>query len=211
MDSSGVQSDCITVFVVDDDPVFLRAIKRQLEAGNYTVETFESARELLQRETLSERGCLIADLRMPGQSGLDLQDELNQLEYALPIIFLTGAGDIESSVTAMKHGAVDFLPKPVEKEVLFSAIEEALEKDRRGREQFTRRNHAKDKIARLTQREKEVMDYVITGMPNKLIAFSLGISEKTVKAHRGRVMHKVGARSIIDLAALSELAFGVSE
>jgi FixJ family two-component response regulator len=174
MDSSGVQPDCITVFVVDDDPAFLRAIKRLLEAADYTVETFESAHELLQRETFPERGCLIADLRMPGQSGLDLQDKLNELEYAIPIVFLTGAGDIESSVTAMKHGAVDFLPKPVEKEVLFSVIEEALEKDRRGREQF-------------------------------------GISEKTVKAHRGRVMHKVGARSIIDLAALSELAFGVSE
>jgi FixJ family two-component response regulator len=211
MDSSGVQPDCITVFVVDDDPAFLRAIKRLLEAADYTVETFESAHELLQRETFPERGCLIADLRMPGQSGLDLQDKLNELEYAIPIVFLTGAGDIESSVTAMKHGAVDFLPKPVEKEVLFSVIEEALEKDRRGREQFARRSRAKDKIARLTQREKEVMDYVITGMPNKLIAFSLGISEKTVKAHRGRVMHKVGARSIIDLAALSELAFGVSE
>lgn len=210
MGSTQVRQDQATILVVDDDPVFLRAIRRLLESGAYNVETFESGDELLRRGAPAECSCLIADLRMPGWSGLELQDELNELEYTLPIIFLTGAGDVESSVAAMKHGAVDFLPKPVEKDVLFSAIEEALEKDCRERALFERRVRAKDKIARLTPREKEVMDLVITGMPNKQIAYSLGISEKTVKAHRSRVMHKVGAKSIVHLVALSELACSAS-
>ena len=200
----------VTVFVVDDDAVFLRAMKRLLQSAGYTVETFTSAQELLQRERYLGYGCLIADLRMPGESGLDLQDKLNQQEYGLPIIFMTGAGDMESGVTAMKHGAVDFLSKPIENEVLFSVIAEAIEKDRIGRTRYDRMVNARADIATLTLREKEVMRHVVKGTPNKLIACNLGISEKTVKAHRGQVMHKARAKSIVDLVTISGLADGIS-
>lgn len=199
-----------TVFVVDDDPSFLRAIKRLLDSAGYLVETFESAQEILQREIRLGHGCLIADLRMPGDSGLDLQAKLNQLDYTLPIIFMTGAGDTESGVNAMKSGAVDFLSKPVENEVLFAAIEVAIEKDCIARELFDRQVSAKEKIATLTEREKEVMSYVVMGMPNKAIAHELDISEKTVKVHRGQIMRKSAASSIVDLVAISQLAGGIS-
>ena len=170
------------------------------------VESFESAQQILKGENRLGHGCLIADLRMPGDSGLDLQAKLNQLDYTLPIIFMTGAGDTESGVNAMKSGAVDFLSKPVENEVLFAAIEVAIEKDCIARELFDRQVDAKEKIATLTEREKEVMNYVVTGMPNKVIAHQLQISEKTIKAHRGQVMKKSGAKSIVDLVTISALA-----
>ena len=200
-----------TIFVVDDDRLFLIAIKRLLTSAGYLVETFESAQELLQREKYPGYGCVIADLRMPGDSGLDLQAKLNQNDYSLPIIFMTGAGDIESSVTAMKHGAVDFLLKPVENGILFSAIADAIEKDRKNRIRLERQVSAREKIAALTQRETDVMREVIKGIPNKLIACDLGISEKTVKAHRGQVMRKAGARSVVDLLTISQLADGISQ
>jgi FixJ family two-component response regulator len=198
-----------TIFVVDDDPSFLRAMKRLLNSAGYLVETFESAQELLQRENHLGYGCLIADLRMPGDSGLDLQAKLNQHDYTLPIIFMTGAGDTESGVNAMKSGAVDFLSKPVENEVLFAVIEDAIEKDRHARALFHRQMRAREKIATLTERQKEIMNYVVVGTPNKVIAYQLQISEKTVKAHRGQVMHKSGAKSIVDLVTITQLADGI--
>lgn len=211
MSSNRGASSKATVFVVDDDPLFLRAMKRRLESAAYSVETFESTQALLQREEYLGCGCVIADLRMPGESGLDLQEKLNQSDYTLPIIFMTGAGDIESSVSAMKHGAVDFLTKPVEKEVLFSVIDEAIKKDCCGRALFDRQVNAREKLETLTRREQEVMHHVVAGMPNKLIAYDLGISEKTVKAHRGRVMSKAGAKSVVDLVATSRLAGGLTQ
>ena len=205
---SNVNGDSITatVFLVDDDPIFLRAMKRLVGRTGYIVETFESAEAFLQRQNHPGNGCLLVDLRMPGDSGLDLQTKLNQREYTLPIIFMTGAGDTESGVTAMKHGAVDFLLKPVENETLFAAIADAIEKDRNARRLFERQVSARSTIEMLTEREKEIMNYVVTGARNKEIAYQLQISEKTVKAHRGKVMHKSGAKTIIDLAALSELS-----
>ena len=211
MSSNRGASSKATVFVVDDDPLFLRAMKRLLESAAYSVETFESAQALLQREKYLGCGCVIADLRMPGESGLDLQEQLNQSDYTLPIVFMTGAGDIESSVSAMKHGAVDFLTKPVEKEVLFSVIDEAIKKDCCGRALFTRQVNAREKLGTLTRREQQVMHHVVAGMPNKLIAYDLGISEKTVKAHRGRVMSKAGAKSVVDLVTTSRLAGGLTQ
>jgi two-component system, LuxR family, response regulator FixJ len=186
-------------------------MKRLLESAAYSVETFESAQALLLREKYLGCGCVIADLRMPGESGLYLQKQLNQFDYTLPIIFMTGAGDIESSVSAMKHGAVDFLTKPVENEVLFSVIDEAIKKDCCGRALFDRQVNAREKIETLTRREQEVMHHVVAGMPNKLIAYDLGISEKTVKAHRGQVMAKAGAKSVVDLVATSRLAGGLTQ
>lgn len=197
-----------TVFLVDDEPIFLRAMKRLIGRAGYLVEIFECAEDFLQRENYSGNGCLLVDLRMPGDSGLDLQTKLNQREYTLPIIFMTGAGDTESGVTAMKHGAVDFLLKPVENETLFAAIADAIEKDRNARKLFERQVSARSTIEMLTEREKEIMNYVVTGARNKEIAYQLHISEKTVKAHRGKVMHKSGAKTIIDLALLSELSCG---
>ena len=202
------KSTSATIFVVDDDPIFLRSMKRLLGAAGYLVETFESAKELLQRNNHLGYGCLLVDLRMPGDSGLELQSKLNQHDYTLPIIFMTGAGDTESGVTAMKHGAVDFLLKPVENEVLFAAIADAIEKDRGARELFDRQVSAREMLETLTVREKEIMNYVVTGTRNKEIAYQLHISEKTVKAHRGKVMHKSGANTLVDLVTLSELASG---
>ena len=198
-------STAATVFVVDDDATFRTAMKRLLSSAGHSVETFASAQELLQQKDHLGCDCLVVDLHMPGASGLDLQSKLNQSEYSPPIIFITGAGDTESGVSAMKGGAVDFLSKPVDDDVLFEAIEDAIEKDRRGRAQYERQERARKLIATLTAREKEVMCHVVAGTPNKLIAYKLGISEKTVKAHRGRVMHKVGAKSIVDLVTLSAL------
>lgn len=195
-----------TIFVVDDDSSFLAAMKRLLTSAGHSVETFTSAQKFLQRQKSPGHGCLIVDLRMPGDSGLDLQAKLNQNDYSMPIIFMTGAGDTESGVNAMKGGAVDFLEKPVDDDVLFEAIAGAIERDRRDRAQYDRQVRAREIIATLTKREKEVMRQVVTGTPNKIIAYKLGISEKTVKAHRGRVMHKAGARSIVDLVTLSTLA-----
>ena len=194
------------IFVVDDDTTFLGAMERLLSSAGYPVETFTSAQELLQREEHLGYGCLIVDLRMPGDSGLDLQAELNKHDYSLPIIFMTGAGDTESGVNAMKGGAVDFLPKPVEDEVLFEVIEKALEKDRCERALYERRLSARNKVSTLTKREREVMRHVVRGEPNKIIAYELGISEKTVKAHRGQVMHKLAAKSVVDLVRISTLA-----
>ena len=199
-------SAAATVFVVDDDPSFLAAMARLLSSAGHSVETFTSAQELLRHKEPLGHGCLLVDLRMPGDSGLDLQDKLNQHEYSPPIIFMTGAGDTESGVNAMKGGAVDFLSKPVENDVLFEVIADAIEKDRRDRARHDRQVRARKIIATLTKREKEVMRHVVTGTPNKLIAYRLGISEKTVKAHRGRVMHKAGAKSIVDLVTISALA-----
>ncbi len=198
-----------TVFIVDDDPSFLGAMKRLIGSAGYLVETFTSAQELLQREEYSGYGCLIVDLRMPGDSGLDLQAKLNQHDYTLPIIFMTGAGDTESGDNAIKSGAVDFLSKPVENEVLFAVIEDAIEKDRHARALFRRQVRAREKIATLTERQKEIMNCVVVGTPNKVIAHQLQISEKTVKAHRGQVMHKSGAKSIVDLVTISQLADGI--
>ena len=195
-----------TVFVVDDDPAFLRAMKRLLDSAGYLVETFECAEEFLQRENHLGHGCLIADLRMPGDSGLELQKKLNQHDYTLPIIFMTGDGDTESGVNAMKNGAVDFLSKPVENKILFAVIAGAIEKDRHAQALFGRRVNARKMIATFTKREKEVMSYVVKGMPNKITAYHLHISEKTVKAHRGQIMNKSGAHSIVDLVTISRLA-----
>jgi FixJ family two-component response regulator len=143
---------------------------------------------------------------MPGASGLDLQSRLNQYDFTHPIIFLTGDGDTESGVRAMKNGAVDFLSKPVDNTVLFASIENAIEKSRRERSRYVARQGAIKKLATLTDRESEVVESVVRGLRNKEIAFELSISEKTVKAHRGRAMHKIGAGSIIDLVRIWNLA-----
>ena len=203
------QSDVATVFIVDDDPSFRKAMGRLIGSAGYAIETFASAQAFLQREQFDGAGCLVVDLHMPGETGLELQTTLNNRNYTMPIIFITGAGNTSSGVRAMKQGAVDFLSKPVDDEVLLRAVARAVETDQQARSRYAQHVAAKEKIARLTAREVEIMALVVKGMRNKQIADTLGISEKTVKAHRGHVMEKVEAGSVANLVRISEIAADV--
>jgi two-component system sensor kinase FixL len=192
------------IFLIDDDLSVLKAMNRLIKSSGYLAETFLTAEAFLKREPYTGYGCIVADLHMPGISGIDLQRELNKLQYTMPIIFVTGAGDTSSGVTAMKQGAMDFLIKPVDHEKLLNLVDEAVELDRRNRDQYTRRTSAREKLAKLTSREAEVMELVVKGRMNKQIAHEMGISEKTVKAHRGRAMRKLEVRSVAKLVHIYE-------
>ncbi len=196
----------VTVFIVDDDPSVRKAMGRLMQSAGYAVETFESAQAFLQREQYAGNGCLVVDLHMPGETGLDLQTKLNTRKYTMPIIFITGAGSTSAGVHAMKQGAVDFLSKPVDDDELLSVVARAVETDHEARARHAQQVAAKEKVARLTAREGEIMGLVVKGMLNKQIAHELGISEKTVKAHRGHVMEKVEAGSVTDLVRISGIA-----
>lgn len=184
------------VRLVDDDASVLRALSRILAAAGHDCRRYPSAEEFLAGDEAERPGCAILDLRLPGTSGLDLQA---RLAGTLPVIFLTGAGDIATGVRAMKGGAVDFLTKPVEAAALLAAVEEALARDRRARAERASTAGTDRLLGRLTPREAEVMRHVVAGMLNKQIAAELGVAEKTVKVHRGRVMHKLGVRSLAEL------------
>jgi FixJ family two-component response regulator len=199
------KADVAGVFIVDDDPSVLKAMERLIGSAGYMVETFASAQEFLQREDYNGNACLVADLHMPGETGLDLQTVLNTRAYTLPIIFLTGAGSASTGVSAMKQGAVDFLSKPVDEKVLLNSIARAVATDRQARARYRQQLAAKEKFASFTPRELEIMSLVVNGMLNKQIAHTLGISEKTVKTHRGNVMRKAEVRSVADLVRFSEL------
>jgi FixJ family two-component response regulator len=193
--SEDLQLGLPVVYLVDDDPSFLRALSRRLRAAGYRVETFASAEEFLRRDRSDTAGCVVLDLLLPGVGGLEVQKWLAEAKEPLPVIFLTAHGDISSSVSAMKGGAVDFLTKPVQGDQLIDAVRRALDRDAAARE--TRR-HQRDWNARyesMTSREREVFSLVVRGLPNKQIADLLGISERTVKAHRAKVMHKMGVQA----------------
>ena len=194
------------VFVVDDDPAVRKSLGRLLRAAGLEVVTFESAEEFLGKLPPASPGCAILDVSMPGLGGLALQEELESRGSTLPIVFLTGHGDIPKSVAAMKRGAADFLTKPVEDEVLLRAVRQALEKDRAGRAGRDELAEIRRRLATLTGREREVLDGVVAGQLNKQIGGDLGISEKTVKVHRSRVMEKMGAASLAQLVHLAERA-----
>jgi FixJ family two-component response regulator len=168
------------------------------------VETFSSAEEFLGRERFNGIGCIILDVQMPGLSGMDLQVELSKAEYSMPIIFITGHGDIPMSVEAMRKGAVNFLTKPFDDNDLLRAIREAIEKDRKANAGQTEVHDIRRRMSLLTPREYEILCYVITGMLNKQIALKLNIAEKTVKVHRGRVMEKLRVDSVAELVRLAE-------
>jgi len=190
------------VFIVDDDPSLCKALGRLLDGAGYRAETFASAEEFLRRERVEGPACLLLDLSMPGMDGLALQTHLAGLGWEPSIVFLTGHGQVRTSVQAMKAGAVDFLTKPVDEAVLLSAVSDALERQRARLEQQHEQSHARARLAGLTPREREVAAFVVEGRRNKQIAFELGIAEKTVKVHRGRVMDKTGARSAAELVQL---------
>jgi len=193
------------VFVVDDDPSIRKSLNLLLSSAGYGVKTFASAKEFLESERDSPGpACLVLDVKMPGLSGLDLQKELKSRNYDLPIIFITGHGDIPMSVQAMKKGAVDFLPKPFDDDDLLDAVKEAFLKESQARADLDEQKHIMQRLDSLTPRENEVLSYLITGMLNKQIAYELNISERTVKAHRKQVLDKMGVDSIAELVRLTE-------
>ena len=194
------------IFVVDDDASVRKSLSRLLGSHGLTVETFDSAEQFLKREPYDGTGCIILDVRMPGLSGIALHDELARTDYHVPVIFITGHGDIPMGVEAMKKGASDFLPKPFEESQLLDAVNRALEKSAHDRAERTEAERARMRIDRLTPREREVLPYIIAGMLNKQIAFKLDIAEKTIKVHRGHIMEKLGVDSVAELVRFADKA-----
>ena len=194
------------IFIVDDDAKFCRSLARLVKSIGYDVELFSSAKDFLEREPFEGPGCLLLDVRMPELTGPDLQAELNQRDMFIPIIFLTAHADTPTGVKAMKDGAVDFLLKPVEEQALFEAIDNALDKGAQLRKQHKETEEAKRLIATLTAREHETFRWLITGMLNKQIAIPLGITVRTVKAHRSQIMHKLDVVSVAELVRLAQKA-----
>ena len=193
------------IFIVDDDESVRTGLKRLLKSAGYSAETFATATDFLEYNNKYEGpACLILDIKMPGKSGLDLQEELAQGEQSIPIVFITGHGDIPTSVKAMKKGAVDFLSKPFEDEDLFNAITSALKTDSKMRAAISERKNILQQFDFLTPREYEIMTFIISGILNKQIAAALDITEKTVKVHRAKVFAKVGVVSLAELVRLAE-------
>ena len=195
-----------TVYVVDDDPSVRAGLSRLLQSMGLTVKTFASAREFLGQAVSEEPGCLIVDLRMPAMNGLELQEQLMTRNLNLPVIFLTGYGTVPASVRAMKRGAVDFLEKPVDDQVLLDAIYQALEKDREHRRNQAEVKSVQDRLKSLTPREYEVFTLITTGLLNKQVAYELGTAEKTIKVHRARIMEKMHCESLPQLVRIAEKA-----
>ena len=192
------------IFVVDDDASMRDAISRLLNAVGLTVQTFASARAFLNRRLPEVPGCLVLDVRLPGLSGLDLQREMVERGIHIPVVFITGHGDIPMSVQAMKAGAVEFLTKPFRDQDLLDAVRSGILLDRKEREERAELAELRDCVGQLTQREHEVMSLVVSGLLNKQIALQLGTSEKTIKIHRSQVMRKMRASSLADLVRMSQ-------
>jgi two-component system, LuxR family, response regulator FixJ len=191
-----------TVYVVDDDPAIRQAMDFLMRSVGHACAVFSSANDFLDTYSNDLAGCLVLDIRMPGLGGLELQQKLIDLGSTLPVIFITGHGDVPMAVAAMQKGAVDFIQKPFRDQELLDRIADAMTADRDRR--FVRREKADvlERIAKLTQREKEVLELVVTGKPNKVIAYELGVSQRTVEIHRARVMEKMQAKSLADLVKM---------
>jgi FixJ family two-component response regulator len=190
------------VRVVDDDALVLKSLERLLSAAGFAVRTFPSSLDFLRQHDAAGPGCVVMDLSMPGLDGLQLQQALARGGDACPVVFITGQGDVPSSVQAMKAGAVDFLTKPFEHERLLEAVRAAIDKDRAARAQRDERSAIGARLAALTPRERQVLDQIVAGRLNKQIAADLGTAEKTVKVHRARVMDKMGVASVAALVRL---------
>jgi FixJ family two-component response regulator len=193
------------VFVIDDDASIREALKSLFNSIGLRVETFGSASQLLERPLPDAPSCLVLDVRLPGLSGLDFQGELAKANILIPIIFITGHGDIPMSVRAMKAGAVEFLTKPFRDQDLLDAVQTAIERDRTRREGARSISGLRSRFEILTPREQEVIAFVTTGMMNKQIAAQIGVSEITVKVHRGNIMRKMGAKSLADLVRMADV------
>jgi FixJ family two-component response regulator len=192
------------VFVVDDDEGMRQSLKNLIGSVGLRVEAFASAQEFLRSKIIDVPGCLVLDVRLPGLSGLDLQKRIADAGIAIPIIFITGHGDIPMTVRAMKAGAVEFLTKPFRDQDLLDAIQQALERDRIAREQRAEIEELRGRLDSLTPREREVMGLVVAGLLNKQIAGELGTSETTIKIHRHQVMEKMGAGSLAELVRMAD-------
>jgi FixJ family two-component response regulator len=192
------------IFVVDDDASMREALQRLLRSVGLPVTTFASAREFLHHRGADVPGCLVLDVRLPGLSGLDLQHELATAQMDLPIIFMTGYGDIPMTVQAMKAGAVEFLIKPFRDQDLLDAIQQALERDRVARAQRTEMAELRERFDALTPRERDVFGLVVTGLQNKQVAAVLGTSAMTIKRHRAQVMHKMRVTSLAELVRIAD-------
>jgi len=197
-----MSAGCARVFVVDDDQSLARALKRVLTAAGHEVELFDSAAAFLAREPFHGCGCILLDLQMPDMNGLQFQEELNKRQSLLPIVFISGHGDIPASVRAMRQGARDFLTKPVRAQDLLTAVEDALSLHRHLLDSEASMREFKERFEQLTLREREVCLLVSQGLPNKQIAYDLGISEPTVKIHRARVFSKMKVTSVVNLVRL---------
>ena len=193
-----------TIFIVDDDPSVRESTELMLKSVGFHVKTFVSAQEFLKANLQEGPGCLILDVRMPGMSGLDLQEKLVSAKTPLPVIFITGHGTVPMSVRAMKAGAVDFLQKPFEEQDLLDAINRAITQQRERKSKRDEADQLQQHLKALTPREYEVFSLLVTGMSNKEIAHKLGTSERTVKAHRAQIMEKMNAGSLADLVRFAE-------
>ena len=197
------EADAI-VFVVDDDEPMRKSLQNLIGSVGLKVEAFASAQEFLHSKLIGVAGCLVLDVRLPGLSGLDLQKRMVEAGIEIPIIFITGHGDIPMTVQAMKAGAVEFLTKPFRDQDLLDAIQQALDRDRAARKQRTQINELHNRLDSLTPREREVMGLVVAGLLNKQIAGELGTSETTIKIHRHQVMEKMGAGSLAELVRMAD-------
>ncbi len=192
-----------TVIVIDDDEAIRQSLKLLFHSVRLPVTLYASAQEFLRSFRADQPGCLVVDVRMPGMSGLELQQELNLRGAMIPVIFITGHGDISMAVEAMQHGAFDFLPKPFRDQDLLDRIQRAIEKDAADRSEVGRDEKIRERLESLTPREREVLELVIIGKPNKIMAADLDVSQRTIEIHRARVMEKMHAGSLAQLVRMT--------
>jgi len=191
-----------TVYIVDDDQAIRHAMELLMRSVGLDYEIFHSGDDFLSNHSNDRAGCLVLDIRMPGLGGLELQEKLNESGSTLPVIFITGHGDVPMAVEAMQKGAVDFIQKPFRDQELLDRIGEALKTDQERRSAREEKTEVLIRIEKLTNRERQVLDLVVTGKPNKVIAYELGVSQRTVEIHRARVMEKMQAKSLADLVRM---------
>lgn len=191
-----------TVIVIDDDDAVRSSLKLLLRSVKLPVTAYASAQEFLPKYCVDQPGCLIVDVRMPGMSGLELQQRLNLRGAMIPVIFITGHGDISMAVEAMRHGAFDFLPKPFRDQDLLDRVQKALEKDASNRQEIAQADRSRELFESLTPREREVLELVTSGKPNKVMAADLGVSQRTIEIHRAHVMEKMHANSLAQLVRM---------
>jgi len=201
-------TDGVVVHVIDDDDAVRSSLEFLLQTAKINVRTYDSAKTFLADYKPSERGCIVTDVRMPEISGVELLRRLKEMSIDLPVIVITGHGDVSLAVEAMKAGAVDFLEKPFEDDRFLAAIDSALERNREEGARTAERIQIREKLALLSQREREVLDGLVAGAPNKTIAFDLGISARTVEVYRANVMTKMEAKSLSELVRMAIIASG---